>query len=243
MLNGKVLVTRAAFAMRETVACVNAAGFDVFEEPLIEIKPTHAICPSLHAAPVLMITSRAAFQIWSKKDAACFLACPCFCVGERTAAHARAFGFTFVETGPGDGLALADQIIRAVPSSTPILHPGAVLSDKKAAFKLAAHGFDVVSWPVYEAVPAAELSFSLRQALERGEISAALFFSSRTGQTFLAGVARAALSQACRAIKAVAISRQVAHILEPLPWRKLVVACAPSLNDVVACLQATEKGV
>lgn len=241
MLKGKVLLTRPVWAMPETVACVKAAGFSVFEEPLLTIVPTGAARPSVFGAPVVMATSGAALRVLSAKDVCGLEDRPCFCVGEGTAAHARALGFRAVIAGNEDGRALAERIARAVSKTTPIVHIGALRPDPRARLMLAAHGLKVVLWPVYEAVPASELSLGLREALGAGEIGAALFFSSRTGHTFLSGVARAGLARACRSVLAVALSRQVADVLRKASWHKLVVARKPSLREGIACLRAANS--
>ena len=84
---------------------------------------------------------------------------------------------------------------------------------------------------VYAARPLRALPAPAAEALSRGEIAAALFYSAETARSFLK------LAPAgTQAALACALSPAVAQVLHGLPWREIRVALAPSEADLMALL-------
>jgi hypothetical protein len=89
---------------------------------------------------------------------------------------------------------------------------------------------------VYEARPACALSNRAGKALRTGSIAAALFLSVRTDLTFCGLVGAAGLHEACRSVRAVTPSHQIAEALGSLPFNEVCVAREPSRAALLSAL-------
>ncbi len=99
-------------------------------------------------------------------------------------------------------------------------------------------GFSAWRLPVYEAVAAPELSQGLRQRLGEAKLDAALFFSPRTADTFVRLVAKAGLAERCTSVLAVCLSPAVAERLQPLAFRRVIVADKPERAAMIRAVAA-----
>ncbi len=232
----RVLITRPEPDASALADKLKARGHETLIEPLlrIEAKPDAAV--DLAGVQALAFTSANGVRVFAGLSARRDL--PVFAVGDSTAAAARAAGFASVESATGDVEALAALIAaRLEPGAGAIFHGAArkVAGDLKGA--LDAAGFQVRRAVLYEAVPSVALTPNSAAALREGRVDAVLFFSPRTGESFIRLLREGSLTEACGRSMAVCLSSAVAETVEGLPWRALRVAVRP---DEAALLESLE---
>jgi len=161
-----------------------------------------------------------------------------FAVGPQTADAARKAGFENVECADGDASTLAEEVLGWVgPQEGVLLH--AASSDTEGQLKalLAEEGYTVDEMVLYEVVAIHKLPEIAREALVHHALDAAVVFSPRSGQALRDCIQRAGLAEACKSIAAVCISSATAVALEPLSFRRVIVAERP---NQAAMLDAVE---
>jgi uroporphyrinogen-III synthase len=160
---------------------------------------------------------------------------PLLAVGDATAARARAAGFGPVFSAGGDAAALAAAAPKHFPVGARLLFATAEGEGAALAQTLQGTGFAVVRRVAYAVRPAALLPVAARDALVAGQLHAALFMSARTALVF-ASLLDPGLHRHLVAVDALAIGQQAADQLTPLPWRRVRVSLAPTLDQVLALL-------
>ena len=105
---------------------------------------------------------------------------PVFAVGARTAAAARAAGFSAVRDGGGDAARLPSAIRQTLPDDAPLLH--AAGRDRKAepGRSLAESGRAVAVWECYAAESVPALPEEAVSALRARPVDAVLHYSRRS---------------------------------------------------------------
>jgi uroporphyrinogen-III synthase len=220
----KLLVTRPEPGASATAKRLAALGYEPVLLPCLDITRVAARLPAHPAA--LVITSGQAVPALP----ACLHNTLVFCVGDATADKLREAGFTRVESANGDADALF-QLIAA--RRLPGLHLLAVGERHGLALlaRLRGAGISAMRRKVYTVSPLRHLPEAITRALERGEISGALFYSAETARAFARlkppGTAR---------MSAYALSKTVAVALQDLPWAQIHVALAPTEADLMALL-------
>jgi uroporphyrinogen-III synthase len=236
----KVLVTRAAGDAEKLAARLAERGYQSAIENLMTIRlradAARGLAQFLDGVQAALFTSangvRAFAQATPRRD---FRA---FAVGDATAAAARDAGFAEVTSAGGAVEDLAKQVIaRLKPQSGALIHAAGTITAGDLAGILEAAGFTVRRAVLYEAIPSEHLSTATRDAVRRGEIDAALFFSPRNAATFVR--LAAGLEESCKHMIAVALSPAVAESLAPLPWRHVAVAGAPNETALLAALDSS----
>ena len=236
----RVLVTRPEADAASIAAELAARGDTAVIEPLLAIlaKPDAAV--ELAGVQAFALTSANGARVLAQRTARRDL--PVFAVGDATAAAARAAGFAAVESAGGDVVALAGLIAsRLDPAVGAIFHAAArqVAGDLKG--RLEAAGFTVRRVVLYEAVPSAAFSGATAAALREGRIDAALFFSPRTGRTFVRLLAESRLTATCDRMTAVCLSAAVAEEVKRLPWHALHIAAQPTQAALLDSLTALDR--
>lgn len=226
-----VLITRAEPGAHDTVIRVAAMGFTPIAAPMLAIRPLPARLPARIQA--VLLTSANALPALP----ASLHALPLLAVGDATTARARAAGFAAVTSADGDATALAALVARSLaPSNGALLLPTARGEGTVLAGLLRAAGFAVQRRTVYAAVPQKSFPRPAAEALARGTVAAALFFSAAAARQF-ATLLPAALPLSClRAVDALALSAAVATPLAALPWRSLRVAARPTQDELLTLL-------
>ncbi|HAX91057.1 MAG TPA: hypothetical protein DCY07_02465 [Rhodospirillaceae bacterium] len=230
-----LLITRPALLAAPLIERCRSLGYTVFHEPLLTITPTESRRPANVKSPIVLLSSRATFEVLAaqKAEIADLMAAPCYCVGEKTSETARAFGFTNIKRAAHDGKELAVTFLRQESQKHPILHIGG--EDHETTFHdaVSASGWHVVQWPVYKAVAAEELSSGLIGALRGQRLDVALFLSTRTAKTFVNLVQKNGLESCCRHLSAIELSGAVGHALMPLSFRTSLIAAFPTEADLI----------
>lgn len=235
-----ILVTRPAEEAERTAAALAARGYDALAEPLLSIEPLpdgSQVLGDLAGVSALLFTSvngvRAFATACPRRDLAVYA------VGPTTAAAAREAGFSDVAVAGGDVEALARLIVaERRPQQGRLLHAAGEAVAGDLAGRLEATGYDVRRVALYRARLAEALSAPARDTLVSGRLNGALFFSPRTARTFVTLVRTAGLEAHCREVVAACLSPAVADAIGDLPWRQVVVAAAPTLDEAITALAA-----
>jgi uroporphyrinogen-III synthase len=225
-----VLVTRPQPGAADTARRLAFLGREAVVAPVLELRPISANLPPAGEIQAVLVTSANALRALSGHTAR-----PLFAVGDATAAKARAAGFLRVESAGGDSEALAALVSgRCDPSGLPLLLAGQEGQGGRLAGALRGLGFAVVHHSVYAMRPVAVFPPTARQALMRGEIEAALFFSPASARHFVA-LAASLSPDYFTPVASLAMSPDVATALGPLPWKCIRIAAAPN-QDVLLTL-------
>jgi uroporphyrinogen-III synthase len=234
----RVLITRPRHDAEELAARLHALGHSTFIEPLIDIVIREGPPLDLDGVQALLFTSANGSRAAAARTAE--RAIPVVAVGPATAAAARAAGFLNVVESQGEGVAGLAAHVRTTltPGKGTLLHLAGTVTAGDLVVSLSPHGF-VVRWEtLYEARAAGSISGALSAELGAGSIAAAMFFSPRTANLFVALIAAAGLAPACRTITALALSEAVANALAPLAFRRISVAAKPETGAMLELLAA-----
>ena len=164
------------------------------------------------------------------------MALPLFAVGTRSAAEARAVGFTDVVSADGD----ADDLAHLVAARGDRAHPLLWLAGEDRATDLAAtlapHGIALRTVVAYRAVAAAALPPALCAALAAGAIDGVLHYSRRTAAAFVAAAGVAMVDIKLLKLMHYCISAEVAAGLRQAGLRAVATAARPDQDSLLALL-------
>lgn len=236
----KALVTRPVEDAAPLIRALQERGIETLLAPMLTIRPVADAERRLHetlaSAQAVLFTSANGVRAFAAASPRREL--PAFAVGDATAAAARIAGFRSVLSAGGDVEELAELVkAKLSPQGGALVHAAGSSVAGDLAGALAPLGFTVHRAVLYDAVPANALDPATVAALRGGEAGLALFFSPRTAASF-ANLAAADVAEPCRRIAAFALSPAVARALEPLAWRVLRIAAAPTQHDLLAALDA-----
>ncbi|MCO6414774.1 uroporphyrinogen-III synthase [Siccirubricoccus sp. KC 17139] len=231
-----VLITRPEPGAAETAARLAARGWQPLEAPALVLAARPFVLP--RTAQALLLTSRAAARCLPDALPRSLLV---LAVGEATAAEACSHGFVNILAAEGDAAALARlAVARLSPAAGPLLLAVGAGYGRELVAALRAAGFRVLRRVAYAAHPAAALPEAAREALARGTVGAALFFSPRSAHAAIALLRQAGLGGSAAAVEALAISPRVAEAaraaLAPFTWRALKVAARPDQDSLLQLL-------
>jgi uroporphyrinogen-III synthase len=180
----RLLVTRPQPEAERTAAELVRRGHEPVLAPLLvtELLPT----PLFSTPAALLFTSAngaRAVASWPAERIPRTI--PALSVGERTAAAARAAGFTDIRSADGDGEDLARLARTALdPRAGPLLHPTVARPARDLAALLGSSGFTVETVEAYRMSEAETLAEAIGTALTTGAIDGVLLYSRRTAETF-----------------------------------------------------------
>ncbi len=194
-------------------------GHEAVLAPVTAIRPTGAPLPEGDFAALVLTSAHAIpFCGGLAKDI------PVFAVGARTAAAARAAGFSAVRDGGGDAARLARAIRQTLPDDAPLLH--AAGRDRKAepGRSLAESGRAVAVWECYAAESVPALPEEAVSALRARPVDAVLHYSRRSAAIAADLFAKAGLGGAFGRPPHLCLS---ADIAAALAGRRVLVAAEP----------------
>lgn len=188
----RLLLTRAAEDAARTRAKLEAAGHTVMVSPVLVFEPTGE--PRPHNQPEgLVATSSRAFSAVAHESPD-LLPLPLYLVGARSEAAARRHGFAGPATVAPDGAGLV-AILQRQPAMRLLYLAGVDRKpDIEQGLVATEHRLTVVE--TYEAVAAAALTAEVVAAFHAGAIDAALHYSRRSAEIFLALAIRAGIDPA-----------------------------------------------
>jgi uroporphyrinogen-III synthase len=238
----KILVTRPRADAEELAKLLAARGHELLLEPLLDISPIAGDAIAANDTQAVLFTSANGVRALTARnggDISALRHLPVYTVGDATGRAAREAGFAEVVSASGDVKALAALVATRVrPDAGPLLHIAASDVAGDLAGLLGTQGFTVTRAVLYEAKQAGNLSPETTDALKRGEVQAALFFSPRTAAIFvaLAGDIAPALGRTT----AVCLSAAVADAVDELPgaasWRDILTAAEPTQDSLLSAL-------
>ena len=190
--------------------------------PLIEIKPL-PLDEDLAEYAGVIFSSTNAVRLAEPGDVR-----PAYCVGDRTRAAAKDFGWQVAET-ENDADGLVGAILRKRPAG-PLIHLAGRHRRGDIAERLTAAGIPTDVRTVYDQVL---LPLSAEaQTLLAGKLPVIVpLFSPRTARHFASEAGQAMRAQI------VAMSEAVAQSLGPLPVARLHIACAPTAEEMRRCVE------
>ncbi len=224
-----VLITRPEPAASETARQVAGLGYAPVVAPLLRIRLLGARLPA--SADAVLVTSGSAIPALPAALRSTLL----LAVGDATARRAAEAGFTNVRSAGGDAEALAALARRLLPATATVLLASGAGQGLPVAAALRRAGLRVHRRAVYAARPAPRLPAAAAEAIQSGELHAALFLSAETAQAFARLLPRA-LHPGLADAHAIAIGRPAADALSLLPWRQVRVSVRPTLDHVLALL-------
>ena len=158
---------------------------------------------------------------------------PAFCVGEMTAAAARAVGFA-TRSADGDVVALAALVERAaVPGGGGFLHLRGRHAAGDLVGRLAAVGVEARAAEIYDQTPC-PLPEAARRRLAEGRVEVLSFFSPRTARLFAAEARRAGWK--LEGATSVSLSRAADSGLDGLGIGERMVTGAPTREGMLDAL-------
>lgn len=220
-----VLVTRPQPDAARTAEDVRRHGHEPLVDPLMRVSDLPADLPALFQTG----TPPQAWLATSANGAAALArhltagghplaGIPLYAVGSRTAAAARAAGFTPVYDADGAVADLASLVAaRTRPAAGPLIHAAGEEVAGDLAGALAAHGHSVRRLPLYEMVPAPALAGKTVTALRTGMVGRVLLFSPRSARTFVSLATQAGVLDTMAGVTALCLSAAVARALNETP--------------------------
>ncbi|WP_240758911.1 uroporphyrinogen-III synthase [Lichenicoccus roseus] len=235
-----MLVTRPEPGLRETMQAVAGLGYRPVACPMLRIVMRRPRLPSPRRLDAIVLTSGQAVDALAgaARTEPAWLATRLLAVGDRTARRARDAGFTSVDSAQGDAATLAALVRASLPPGAAILLASGARQGDALAARLRQDGLTVHRRVVYAARPAPALAAEARAALAAGAVTACLFLSAETADSFVRRYP-AALLPVLATVDAMVIGQGAAGVLGALPWRGIQVADRPDADAVVALLRRT----
>ncbi len=226
-----VLLTRPEQDTEPLASEVKALGFDVFSEPMMEIKNLPVKQPDMNSYAALIFTSANGVRATQDWD---FGGLPAYCVGNVTAEAAGQAGFGDIRNAGGDAADLMELLAKDSPSGAkPLLH----VAGCNIARTIEVEGLSVKTLPVYEAVPVQAFSAEIIEFLDKNQFAAALFLSARTAQNFADLLEKCGRTDKISVTKALCLSDTVLKSVSHLPWQDVQVAKTPHRKALVEILE------
>jgi uroporphyrinogen-III synthase len=233
-----VLVTRPEPDASETRAQLEALGYEVTVEPLLQIELLPIDAGVFEGAQALIATSRNGLRALAASGAlAAAQTLPIFTVGPGTAELARRQEFQQVIEGRGAARDLVPRIASVADAAGgPLVHVAGETLAFDLAAALAGYGVAARTLTAYRAVAAETLTPQTAQKIADGTIDAALLMSPRTAAIFARLVASAGLSERARGITFLCLSQGIAEALAGLAPQRLEIAAEPNSTAFLAAL-------
>lgn len=172
---------------------------------------------------------------------------PCLCVGAKTAAAAKGFGFAIPLLVAENGETLVrhigdDKRVFDKMQGGAWLHVGGVHVRGDLAGDLTKMGLSCQHVAVYQASKATSLKEATIEALKAKKISHVLFYSERTITTFMSLIESLNGSGYLKTITAVVISESVATIAKAGPWANIITAEKATEDSMFKALGLIDGG-
>jgi uroporphyrinogen-III synthase len=224
----RLLVTRPEPDGERTAAKLRARGHEVMLAPLlrVEILPDADLGDGPWGA-LALTSANAVRAVAQHRRRAELLRLPVFAVGARTAAAARAAGFSDVHSADGNESDLVRLIAVRQLGSAPLLY----LAGEDRASDLSLSTVRTVV--VYRAVAAATLPPPVRDALAAGGLDGVLHFSRRSTGIYLSAARAAGILDRALAATHYCLSPQVAEPLQAAGAATIHVAPRPEEDALI----------
>jgi uroporphyrinogen-III synthase len=226
----RLLVTRPEPECERTAALLRSRGHEVLALPLLRIEGiADAEIGTSPWAAVVFTSVNAIRAIAAHRRFGELVGLPAFVVGQRSRAAAVAAGFSPVASADGD----VEDLVRLIASKPPVARlPLLYCAGEERAGDLAgalhAQGLRIDTVVVYRSVMATNLTPDARAALAAGKVDAALHYSARTAEAFVAAITMADIRDLSIRIRHLCLSAQVAAPLAAAGARVVEIADEPN---------------
>jgi len=253
----RLLVTRPVAEAEATARRLEGLGHQPFIEPLSRIEALDPPPPLGKFAAVLATSANAFVHAprWLQDAGRIILDLPCFVVGQRTAAAAKAAGFSEIrypaeasrtsdsdplQEAGGDALALAQWVADTVTPGETLLYLAGQPRRPELEQRLGGNGFTIEVVECYRAQAIEELSPALIAAIEVGALDGVLHYSPRAAALFAGLSMSAGLAGSAGGLRHYCLSKAVAASLAPLGPADVRLAARPDQDAMLALLQPPE---
>ncbi len=236
-----VLVTRPEPDGIRLKGMIEAAGYDATVVPLMQVELEEIEAEELEGVTSLIATSRNALRaLVGTKALEVARHLTVYAVGAATAGEARRMGFQRIVKGPGTAEALAPLIASLVdPAEEVLLH----LAGERLAYDLVGElslmGIKASARTVYRTRAMPALPDDIPGAIELGEFEAVMLMSPQTARIWARLIMKHGLEDAAREMVHLCLSEAVAEPLKALGELDVDVAGRPSLEEMLALVEAT----
>lgn len=244
-VNRGIVITRPEPGLGETLAAVEQAGWRGYASPALVVQPRAMASGGANErgrpiAGLLLTSGQAVAAVVQALPMGINLAVPVFAVGARTAARARAAGFTQVCSADGDATALAGLLRqRLAPEAGPLLLACGAGQGGALADALRTDGFRVLRRVAYDTRAARCLPPEVSRALLAGRIEVVAFFSAQSAKSWFDGLRDSALQAAAVRTVGLVLSPAIEKSVRALGWEgPVIVAARP---DAASMLEALEQ--
>lgn len=235
----RVVLTRPQEDSERTAAALRAQGHDVLIAPLLRVEPVEAKLTAAWGG-IVITSANAVVAIAASPVREGLIKLPLYAVGKRTAAAARAAGFTDIITAGGDVRDLLRNIVaRRADDKGPLLYLAGEDRSGDLIGDLAVRGIAAEMAVVYRAA-AAPFSAALIEMLKAGEADAVLHFSRRSAESYLAGAQAAQVATPALAVAHYCLSAQIAAPLQAAGGARVVVAKRPDEAAMIELVTASK---
>ena len=210
-------------------------GFEPVVTPLFTIVPLPDTPPEGPFDALVLSSGNAIGPLAQAPEA--WRELPVFTVGARTAGRAREAGFTDARSADGDRNDMIALVTGNMPTGARLLMVSGRDRNEDIAPRLEQAGFAVTDWTAYAAEAVSVLPDELKASLARGVEAAALHYSPRGAQTFLALIREAGIEEEALALTHVALSAAVAAPLVSAGASTVLVAEYPEESALFAALE------
>ncbi|WP_439496202.1 uroporphyrinogen-III synthase [Bosea sp. (in: a-proteobacteria)] len=230
----RVFVFRPQADAERSARALAAHGHEAIVAPLFDVVRLAEPAPEGDFA-ALVLTSGNAVPALADAPAA-WRDLPVFTVGARTAAKARDTGFEDARSADGDRNDLIALIGRNLSAPARLLLIAGKDRQDDVPERLGKAGYEIALWTAYAAEARAALPAEAASALRDGRAEAALHYSPRGAQVFLALAHEAGLTEAALDLTHVTLSAQVAAPLIAAGASTVLVAEYPEEAALLAAL-------
>lgn len=227
----KILVTRPIQDGEEIARHLAGMGHETLLAPLLALRAVEGAPLDLAGIQAVLVTSANGVRVLAQRTARRDVAI--FAVGPQSAQAAQEAGFLRVRSAGGDAQALAEAVLGwAEPGAGALLHAAGEESGDDLCAALAARGFTARREILYRMEKVAHLPPHAAEAIRRGKIGAALFFSPKSAELFAACVTCDGIST--HDIIAICISANTAKGLGGLSFAEIRIAATPDQQALLA---------
>ncbi len=234
-MQGRVLITRPDSDAKGIAEDVRQKGYEVFCEPFLKVIYHEVEIPDLSSYGGLIFTSVNGVRSFSQNTQDRTL--PVFTVGDQTLKEVQLAGFQQAETASGN---LDDLItlLSKTEADKPYLYcRGEHIS---GALKEAITGVRIEEMIIYHTEKQQKITSKAIDLMKAGAFSHVLFFSKRTGESFVNFVMnhqdKDALLEGLKSSKALCLGAPMLEYVSTLPWQEVRIAPHPDRNGMLDLL-------
>ena len=236
----RLLVTRPEPDALALKARLESLGHEATVAPMLTVSFENCEAIDLAEVHALIATSRNGLRALKAQGAHRIAKqLPIYVVGQATGREAQALGFSEIIVGGGSVASLVPEIVAtADPQNDVLMHLAGDEVAGQIGRELELHGFRVMQRIVYCMVPTAAFTPDVEEQIETGEVEGVLLLSPRTARIYAELIGSHGLDKAAKRLNHYCLSRAVAQQLAPLAPVRIELAAAPTLDALLALLEA-----